>query len=310
MEGDDDHLGKGELISFAVRRLGTTSIALALALAASTLAAPCRAQDAAPPPDKEACVASFDRGQKAQSDRALRRALADLIVCAQESCPTVLRADCAGVLAEVRSALPTIVFAADDGNGRELTDVQVHAGPELLTSKLDGRAIPVDPGAIELRFESPGQPTVVTTWMVREGEKSRVIRVSLGKPTTPEPATEGAGGPRRTTPTPPRSTLGWVLPGSLVAVGLAGLGVALGERLSFDGHVDDLRGSCAPDCTQAQRSDLSSTLVASNVSLGVGLGALALGVVTWFLTAPAAAGPSSGARAAARAFVVPGGIAW
>ena len=86
---------------------------LVVALACSTAPRAALADEA--PPDKETCVASFDRGQKAQSDRALRRALHDLIVCAQESCPAVLRADCAGVLAEVRSALPTIVLAAEIG---------------------------------------------------------------------------------------------------------------------------------------------------------------------------------------------------
>jgi len=324
-----------------VRRLSGTSIALALGLAASAVAAPAFADEptapapaepvppaepaepappaSSAPPDKEACVASFDRGQKAQSDRALRRALRDLIVCAQESCPSVLRADCAGVLAEVRSALPTIVFAADDGNGHELTDVQVYAGQELIASKLDGRALAVDPGTVELRFESPGQPPVVTTRMIREGEKSRVIRVSLGGPgagaVAGAAAPIGNGAVDRVPPRPPspkRSTLGWVLPGSLAAVGLAGLGVALYMRLRFDGRVDDLRGSCAPECTQQQRSDLSGTLVTSNVALGAGLGALAIGVATWFLTAPSP-GPSSTSgstsRATSRAFV-PGGFAW
>lgn len=258
-------------------------------------------------------MASFDRGQKAQSDRALRRALRDLIVCAQESCPAVLRADCAGVLAEVRSALPTVVFAADDGNGHELTDVKVYAGQELVASTLDGLAIAVDPGTVELRFESPGQPPVVTTRMIREGEKSRVIRVSLGGTGTGAPAGEHtADRMPPTRPPPRRSTLGWVLPGSLAAVGLAGLGVALYMRLRFDGRVDDLRGSCAPECTSEQRSDLSGTLVTSNVALGAGLGALAIGVVTWFLTAPAPSTSSSSGsmmRTTSRAFV-PGGFAW
>ena len=257
-------------------------------------------------------MASFDRGQKAQSDRALRRALADLIVCAQESCPSVLRADCAGVLAEVRSALPTIVFAADDGNGHELTDVQVHAGQELLAPSLDGRAIAVDPGNLELRFESPGLPPVVTTRMIREGEKSRVIRVSLGGRGAAAGGDSGGDRVRPTAASPKRSTLGWVLPGSLAAVGLAGLGLALAMRLRFDGRVDDLRGSCAPDCTQAQRSDLSGTLVASNVALGAGLGVLALGVVSWFVTAPSSGSstsPGSTTRATSGA-LVPGGFAW
>jgi hypothetical protein len=268
------------------------------------------------PPDKETCVASFDRGQKAQSDRALRRALHDLIVCAQESCPAVLRADCAGVLAEVRSALPSIVFAADDGSGHELTDVQVYAGTELLASKLDGRAVAVDPGTIELRFVAPGLTPLQTTRMIREGEKSRVIRVSLGAG-----ARGGGSGVESGVPTPQagtgrspskRSTLGWVLPGSIAAAGVVGLGVALYTRLDFDRRVDDLRGSCAPDCTPAQRNDLSSTLVTSNVALGAGLGLLAVSVVTWFLTAPSgSAGSISGTSPSASALGrLPGGFTW
>jgi hypothetical protein len=309
-----------------VRRLSGNSIALAVALAgldglaASLVSNPAFAQPAQPAqPDKEACVASFDRGQRAQSDRALRRALGDLIVCAQESCPTVLRADCAGVLAEVRSALPTVVFAADDGNGHELTDVKVFAGTELVASTLDGRAIAVDPGAVELRFEVPGRPPLVTTRMIREGEKSRVIRVSLASAAGAATALTASSDARaESTPergAPPlakRSTLGWVLPSSLAAVGVAGLGIALVLRLRFDGRVDDLRGSCAPDCSQQQRSDLSGTLVASNVALGAGIGALALGVATWFLTAPPSnrAGSSTATTLATSRAIVPGGFAW
>jgi hypothetical protein len=257
--------------------------AIGVALAVGLLAASARAH--AEPPDKQACVAAFDRGQRAQSDRAFRRAQGELIVCAQESCPTVLRADCAGVLAEVRAALPTIVFAADDGEGHELTDVRVFAGDELLVASLDGRAVAVDPGSFELRFEQAGRPPLRVTHMFREGEKSRVVRVSLPSAAPSDPSVD--------VPSPPRTTLGWALPGSLVAVGVAGLVVSFVERRSFDSRVDDLRGSCAPDCTQQQRADLSSTLVVSNVALGVGVGALTLAVVSWFVTAPRSVGRTS-----------------
>jgi hypothetical protein len=278
----------------------------------TTLAASARAERAsspADPPTKEACIASFDRGQRAQSDRALRRALTELIVCSQESCPTVLRADCAGVLAEVRSALPSVVFAADDGSGHELTDVKVYAGSELLAGKLDGRAVSLDPGTFELRFERVGQPAVVVSRMIREGEKSRVIRVSL-----PAPGAGASSGPGPDhgpdVLAGKRTAVGWVLPGSLAAVGLTGLGIALYTRLSFDSRVDELRGSCAPDCTQGDRNDLSGMVVTSNVALGVGIGALALSVATWFLMAPSSSsGGTSPARAAA-SVLGPGGLAW
>jgi hypothetical protein len=285
--------------------------AVAIVLGVTALAPQARAGDPAPSspalPTKEACIASFDRGQRAQSDRALRRALSELIVCSQETCPSVLRADCAGVLSEVRSALPSVVFAADDGNGHELTDVKVYAGSELLAGGLDGRAVSVDPGTVELRFERVGQPAMIVSRMVREGEKSRVIRVSMvvpGAAGTSAPRTGGDGGAEVLAGR--RTAVGWVVPGSLVAVGLAGLGVSLFTRLSFDSGVDDLRRSCAPDCSQAQRDDLSTKVVTSNVALGVGIGSLALSVVTWFLLAPSS---PSGARGAARAFV-PGGVAW
>lgn len=268
--------------------MATTLAATAAADPATPSTQPATPAAPAAAPDKEACVSAFDRGQRAQSDRHLRRAQSELIVCSQETCPSVLRADCAGVLAEVQSALPTIVLAADDGNGRELTDVTVYAGSELLASKLDGRALPVDPGTLELRFERAGQPAVVASRTIREGEKSRVIRISLGRG-----GSGGSGGPSTPdTPSGKRGTVGWVLPGALVAVGVAGLGVAFYTRLRFDSRVDELRTSCAPDCTQNERSDLSGTLVTSNVALGVGIGALALGALSWLLTAPSSA-PSS-----------------
>lgn len=260
--------------------------AVSVALAVTTFAATAAAEPAAPAePTKEQCVASFDRGQRAQSDRALRRAQTDLIVCAQESCPTVLRADCAGVLAEVQAALPSVVFAADDGSGHELTDVKVYAGTELLVPSLDGRAVPIDPGTFELRFERAGQTPVVVSRMIREGEKSRVIRVSLGAPAGPDRGPDVSLG--RRTP------VGWIVPGALAAVGLAAAGVALYTRLSFDSRVDDLRHGCAPECSQGDRDDLSGMVVTSNVALGVGVGALALSVATWFLLAP----PTSQSRA-------------
>jgi hypothetical protein len=291
------------------------AVAVALALLASAPSA--RAQKSAVAPDKAACVSAFDRGQRAQSDRALRRALTDLIVCSQESCPTVLRADCAGVLAEVRSALPTIVFAADDGNGHELTDVKVYAGKEMLVSQLDGHAVAVDPGTFELRFEREGRPPLVTSRTIREGEKSRVIRVSLGGSpgaagaagaTTrlPGPASSHRDPAGDLAPAPPRSTVGWVLPASLAGVGVAAAGVALFTRLSFDSRVAELRRSCAPECSQGERSDLSGTLVTSNVALGVGVGALALAVVAWIVTTPSS-GASTGPSAAVSS---PRGLAW
>ncbi len=235
-------------------------------------------------------MGAFDRGQKAQSDRALRRAETELLVCAQDVCPSVLRADCIQVLSEVRAALPTVVLSANDGHGRDLTEVAVGVDGESVAKKLDGTAIALDPGPHTIRFETPGAKAVMIPVTIYQGEKNRRITVSLpsgepARPSTPRPIPEG--------PASSRSAVGFAIPGALVAVGAASLIVAGASRAAFDSRVDDLRGTCAPECTQNDRQDLSRTLTRSNVALGVGIGALGFAVVTWFLTAPASPSKAS-----------------
>src|SRR5262245_39904559 len=78
-------------------RIGATALLLSLPVTARAA------------PTKEACIAAFDHGQQSRRDGALRRAREELLVCSQQECPAVVRADCAGVLREVDAAQPTIV---------------------------------------------------------------------------------------------------------------------------------------------------------------------------------------------------------
>jgi hypothetical protein len=261
--------------------------ALAAAVALLTLASTDRAHAA---PDTSACIAAFDQGQRAKTDRKLRRAQTELLVCTQESCPAVLRADCAGVLRNVQAALPTIVLAADDGEGRDITDVKVLIGNAVVSESLDGRALEFDPGTYDFRFEraeskspartgSSSPPPVMTVHQVlREGEKNRVVRASF----RPKAVTVV----QVASPAPRRPLVGYLVPAGLGFLAVAGLGAGVFSKLSFDAEVEDMRSRCAPVCTQAERSDLSSTLVTANVSFGIAIGALALAGAAWFALAP------------------------
>lgn len=248
---------------------------------------------AAAKPDTNACIAAFDRGQRARSDKKLREAQTELLVCTRESCPAVLRTDCAGVLRSVQSAVPTIVLAADDGEGHDVTDATVHAGTERVAEKLDGRAIEFDPGAYDFRFERAGGAVVTVHAVLREGEKNRVVRASFAAKMAS--ASASAAEPVATAPTPAdggavrRPIVGYALPAGLAVIGVAALAVSGVSRLSFDSQVDDMRARCAPECTQSERSELSSALVTANVALGVGIGAVALAVGSWFLFEPGSA---------------------
>jgi hypothetical protein len=262
---------------------------LALALGSTSVAH-------AAAPDTGACIAAFDHGQRLKTDRKLRRAQTELLVCTQETCPSVLRADCAGVLRNVQAALPTIVLAADDGEGHDITDVKVLVGSEVVAQKIDGRAIEFDPGTYDFRFERADAAPITVHHVLREGEKNRAVRASFAKKPTSLSTT--------TRPMPDvteRDVIGYAIPASLAGLGVIALGVAGFSRLKFDSDVDGMRSRCAPECTQSERSDLSSTLVMSNVSLGIGIGALALAVGSWFFLAP----PPATRTAAAR-----GGWAW
>jgi hypothetical protein len=184
----------------------------------------------------------------------------------------------------VQAAIPTIVLAADDGEGRDITDVSVKSGDAVVVERLDGRAIEFDPGTYDFRFERSdkgpsGAPRTMTVHQVlREGEKNRVVRASFKSPVTVSTAPSPAA--------PQRRPAGYVVPAVLAVVGLAGLGTAIYSRVSFNNNVNDLRDSCAPECTQSQRSDLSSKVVTANVAFGIGIGAVALAGLTWFLLAP------------------------
>lgn len=228
------------------------------------------------------CIAAFDQGQRSKTEHRLREAQSRLLACTKETCPAVLRADCAEVLRSVQSATPSIVLAADDA-GKDVTDVKVTSeGGDVLATTLDAKALELDPGTYDLKFERRTGAPIVVHLVLREGEKARVVKASFN-PKKPEPAFKLV--------TPPRSAAGYAVPGIFVALGVAGGVVAGISRLSFNSQRDAMsapveEGGCAPNCTQEERDQLSGKLVRANVALGVGIGGLVLAAATWILFSP------------------------
>src|SRR5579883_734779 len=119
-----------EAMSGALR---TTTALFVLAALSATVVQPARA-DA---PDKAACAASYEQAQRLRRDRKLVLSREALLVCLQDSCPALLRADCATWLKEVEASLPTVVFEAQGADGAFLADVTVSSGGVVLASRLD-----------------------------------------------------------------------------------------------------------------------------------------------------------------------------
>jgi hypothetical protein len=189
-------------------------------------------------PSKAACIAASEKAQDQRQTGKLREARLQLAVCVATSCPGPVREDCARLLAEVDSVMPSLVFEVKDRAGEDLTGVRVTVDGELLTDKLDGTAIVVNPGEHRFVFEADGMPTAEKSLVVREGDKGRHVRVRMESGTAAAaPAPEAA--PPPTAPSaPPRAK---DAPGSdsssdggstqratglvLGAVGIAGLAV-------------------------------------------------------------------------------------
>jgi hypothetical protein len=129
--------------------------------------------------DTQACLAASEKGQHARAAGKLREARDQFNVCGADACPAIVRRDCATWQGEIVSILPTVVFGAKDKGGRDLFDVTVSMDGEVITKKLDGKSVTVDPGPHTFKFEMPGLAPVVEKTLVKEGEKARVLNVTF-----------------------------------------------------------------------------------------------------------------------------------
>ncbi len=144
-----------------------------------------------------ACRVAFSRGPERVKQGQLVAGREDLQLCASAACPAAMNGLCAGDLRSLEGRIPSVVLAATDPGGRDLSDVRVSEGGRPLVAALDGRALEMDPGPHRFRFERAGSAPVETTVVVREGEKDRVLTVTLGPATAalPPPVPPHADGP-------------------------------------------------------------------------------------------------------------------
>ena len=233
-----------------------TRSAAALAAFVVAVAAP---RVASGEPTKDACVDAYRRNQPLRRDGRLLDATKDLVLCADEACPEIVRADCVTWLKETQALTPSIVVrgTAATRAGRVSID-----GVEAAQ---DGRSIEVDPGEHVVVVERPGASRVERRILVIGGEKDRVIDLD------PPP-------PVRSSPRVPAHVY------ALGAAGAASLGIgavfgAIGLRLR--GELAD----CKPDCPDGRIDDVSGSFVTADVAFAVGGVSLAAALLLYLARA-------------------------
>ena len=239
--------------------------------------------------EKKACSQAAEKAQRLRNDGKLRDAREQLVVCARNVCPAIVRKDCEPWLSDVENRLPSVVIVAKDGKGKDVVDVRVVIDGQPVADHLDGKAVPVDPGVHSFHYEHAGSPAVDDKLVIREGERDRVVEVTFVDPAA---ASANAGGDARANAAAPRDTGTTVRTETggppLGAFGVAGLGVAaLGAfayfHFSAKSDIDDMRATCAPRCDQSRVDDANTKIIVSDVALGAGV--VALGIATWLFFA-------------------------
>lgn len=220
------------------------------------------------------CAAAAESAQLLRNSGKLLQAKEQLLTCAK-SCPPVVQVDCGQWLTDVDARLPSVVVRARDGKGREVTNVHVMIDGVVQTTRLDGIAIPIDPGTRRFVFDRVGSPTVEENATIREGEKARRIDVVFADAREPE---------RRF----PTSAI--VLGG----VGVLALGSFAVYHFSAKSDLDTLRSECAPRCPEEQVDAVDRKIFVANVSLGIGIAAILGAAFVFFVDGPSSSSKTTG----------------
>jgi hypothetical protein len=228
------------------------------------------AQRAGASPDVAACIAAHGRGQELRLDAQFIEARASFRVCASESCPAMIRADCATWQSSIAQDIPSIVFSFADVRGvRQPASVVLDGAPLADAST----PTEIDPGAHSVRVESPGFVSIDTTVTVRSGERRRTVSMVLQRPVavvvTPPPDAVLPPRPFRV------PTASWVLGGA--GVGLVGIWGGLGAHVLVARQ--DAAQTCAPFCPQSVVGPLRTELLVGDILLATGAAAITAAVV-------------------------------
>jgi hypothetical protein len=268
---------------------------------------------------KQACIAAAEQGQSQRDDGHYRAARASFLACAQDTCPKVVLQSCTKWLRELDEGAPTIVLAAKDEHGDDLTDVRVTFDGAPFTSQLDGKPAEADAGEHVLHFERDGSTPVDVKLLLRAGEKARLVSVTL-RSTSAGPETPG--------PPPPEPVMSahHVTSAALLVGGLAAAGVGVyfilksnDDRTRADGirnaqPISGSRTACAAGAASPAACGSLNDAVKSQhdeqtiaTGLFIGGGALVVGALVSWLAWPRRGG---GEPPAAGAIVpIPGGAA-
>jgi len=236
------------------------------------------------------CLSASEASLVLRNQHKLRDARAQIFVCSAASCPPDVRDECVRRAGEVNAAMPTIVFETTDVAGNDLVAVKVTMDGQPLADRLEGTAISLDPGEHIFTFESAAQPIVQKQLVIREGEKNRRERVTIGTASGEKNREERVTIGKTSGDKSNGMETQRVLAIAAAGVGVVGVVVGMGFGLDAMSKHDEASKACPNQCTDPNGVNLWNKAVSSgNVStIGFVVGAAGLigGAMLWFTAKP------------------------
>ena len=284
-------------------------IGAALALTASLAKAEPKATE-----PRNACAGALRTLQEKEQAGQLRDARDAALACAQPTCTRAVSLQCSTAYTRLENEIPSVTFVATDANGNTLVEVEVRMDGTLLASSLDGRAFPIDPGMHEFVFTTSGHPAQTEKLMVAQGQRNRLISLSLNaqsarKPSVASPAPQAQGDASPVAESAPpkvvatsasaiydepseRKRSAW--PYIIGGAGLASLGASV-ALVTWGRQDNELLDRCSPNCSQDSVDHVKNLYLAADITLGVGV--VALGTATWLYFTDSGSEPAPADRA-------------
>ncbi len=237
-----------------------------------------------------ACSEAFDSSQVKRDDGELLESRRLLRICGGAGCLPTQQRLCSEWLVDVDSRLPSVVLVAKDERGNDLVDVNVTIDGVTVATRLNGRALDVDPGFHTFVFERANGARAETTAVAKERDKGLLVSVTLKSPASAPgvtPLLRDGSSPDKAplvTLSPKEDTTGNGLRTAGLVVGALGLvGLSLGTVMGIEA-LSTKAAHCSGDlCDPGSASQAYDQASASTVSLVAGSVLLVGGATLWFV---------------------------
>jgi hypothetical protein len=275
-------------------------------------ASPCAASDR-----ERDCSAVYEAAREQELAGRLQEATSIFQNCAIDSCNNPIRQTCEAKLFRLELDVPSVVPLVKDHTGEPIVDVQVTMDGRLLASRLDGRALSVDPGLHVFVFSADGAEIGRRKLVIAQGQRNRELWMEL-----PAPAVERAAQSDGTAPTEelsdrvqasavakhaeaaaprsanlasePQGDGPGAAPYLLGGTALLGAGAYVLLSTWARGDNRQLK-TCSPNCPADSVTHIRSLYLAADISLGVAI-ASALGSAALFVFSGSSTKAESGPR--------------